>query len=182
MSEKYKFVDPEGIYFVTPTIVHWIDLFTRASYKDLICSSLRYCIEEKGLVLHAWCIMSSHLHLIISTKTPANPSDIMRDFKKFTSKEIVKLIGNQNESRREWLLRAFMESAQKIKRNRTYKVWRDGNHPILLDSVVVLQQRLDNVHNNPVDALIVSEASHYIYSSAIDYSGGKGLLPIKHLT
>ena len=36
MSEKYKFHDPDGIYFVTSTIVNWIDLFTRRELKELI--------------------------------------------------------------------------------------------------------------------------------------------------
>lgn len=36
MSEKYKFRDPEGLYFVICTIVHWIDLFTRKEFKHII--------------------------------------------------------------------------------------------------------------------------------------------------
>ncbi len=91
MSEKYKFHDPDGIYFVTPTIVDWVDLFTRKEYCQLIIDSLQYCQLKKGLVIHAWCIMPSHLHLIISRTGDFGLSEIMRDFKKHTSKRIVKI-------------------------------------------------------------------------------------------
>ncbi|UII20382.1 hypothetical protein [Fulvivirga ligni] len=67
MSEKYKFDDPEGMYFVTLSIVHWIDLFTRKEFKHLIIDSLKYCQHSKGLVINAWCLMPSHLHMIIRT-------------------------------------------------------------------------------------------------------------------
>ena len=177
MSEKYKFIDREGVYHVTLTVVHWIDLFTRKDYAYDIINSLKFCQENKGLHIHAWVIMSSHLHMIISSD--GEPlSDIMRDFKKFANKKIIETIGEINESRREWLLNAFSKAALKLKRVEGYKVWQDGNHPILLDGTNMLEQRLNYIHNNPVEAGIVEEAFHFVYSSASDYSGQKGLLRI----
>jgi hypothetical protein len=67
MSEKYKFLDPSGMYFVTSTIVGWADVFTRPDMKHTIVESLRYCQQNKGLLIHGWCLMPSHLHMIIST-------------------------------------------------------------------------------------------------------------------
>ena len=104
MSEKYKFVDDKGMYHVTLTIVHWIDLFTRKEYAYDIIKSLRFCQENKGLKIHAWVIMPSHLHMIVSSeRVPL--SDIMRDFKKFTNKKIIESIQSINESRREIMLK-----------------------------------------------------------------------------
>jgi putative transposase len=189
MSEKYKFHDPYGIYFVTLTIVDWIDLFTRPDYKHMIVESLKYCQKEKGLTLYACCIMSSHIHLIISSSrasvTRANNdltlSDILRDFKKYTSKKVIEMLHRINESRRKWLVEAFEKAADKIKRNSKYKIWQDGNHPILLDNNNMMQQRLDYVHNNPVEASIVDEPEHYIFSSARDYAGEKGMLDVEFI-
>ena len=55
-------------------------------------------------------------------------------------------------------------------------MWQDGNHPILLFSNEVLQQKLDylparqaGVHMNPVVAEFVDEPEYYWYSSARDY-------------
>ena len=51
--------------------------------------------------------MSNHLHLIVSAKEN-NLSDILRDFKKFTSKQIIKAIqDNEHESRKAWMLELF---------------------------------------------------------------------------
>ena len=178
MSEKYKFHNEEGVYFITPTIVGWIDLFTRKEYCNLVLNSLKYCQKEKGLVIHAWCIMPSHLHLILSTQGNEQLSSIVRDFKKFTSKAIIEEIENINESRKEWLLRGFKEAGAHLKRISNYKVWQDGNHPVELDTNKMLDQRLSYLHNNPVEQGIVFRTEDYCYSSAIDYSDEQGLLEI----
>ncbi|MGB3587966.1 MAG: transposase [Tunicatimonas sp.] len=177
MSEKYKFHDPEGIYFITMTVVYWIDLFTRTEFKHLYLDSLRHCQREKGLIIHAWVLMPSHAHLIVSSKQQTL-SAILRDLKKYTSKQTVKLLPNINESRRDWLIRAFAQAGSNLKRVTHSKVWRDGNHPILLDTNHLLEQRLNYIHQNPVKAEIVDEAEYYWYSSARDYNGQKGLLNV----
>ncbi len=179
MSEKYKFVDKDGMYFVTMATVGWVDLFTRWELKHVILDSLRYCQKEKGLIIHAWCLMPSHLHMIVRTKQE-KLSDIMRDFKKFTAKELIKTIERINESRKEWILQLFGEVADHLRRVTKYKVWQDGNHPELLYSAKFTRQKLDYIHNNPVADEIVDEPEEYLYSSARDYySKRKGYLEVE---
>jgi putative transposase len=168
MSEKYKFRDLSGIYFITLVIVGWVDLFTRWELKHVIIDSLRYCQKEKGLVMHAWCLMPSHLHMIISSGD-TEMSSILRDFKKYTSKEVINTIKRIDESRKDWILDLFGEVADHLKRVKNYKVWQDGNHPEILDSALLLDQKLDYLHNNPVADEIVDEPEEYRYSSARDY-------------
>lgn len=180
MSEKYKFHDQHGVHFVTTTVVHWIDLFTRKGLKHVVLDSLRHCQKEKGLTIHAWCLMPSHLHMIVSSNKD-ELSSIMRDFKKFTSKRLIKEIGHINESRREWLLRAFTQSGRELKRISGYKVWQDGNLPKGIETNDFLEQKLDYIHFNPVAAEIVDEVENYLYGSARDYAGKKGLLPVEVL-
>ena len=181
MSEKYKFTDPEGMYFITSSIVGWIDLFTRPELKHVIIDSLRHCQKEKGLVINAWCLMPSHLHLIARTTKVPLP-DIIRDFKKFTAKEIVKVINRINESRSGWMLDMFSEVADGLKRVGNYKVWQDGNHPELIFSPEFQKQKLNYVHYNPVEAEFVDEPEYYLYSSARDYRTSRtGLLEIEIL-
>ena len=94
MSTKYKFNNPEGIYFVSFAVVGWIDVFTRQVYRDLFLESLIYCRKEKNLNIHAWVIMSNHVHLIISSKTNGKLAEVMRDLKKYTAYKILKEIKN----------------------------------------------------------------------------------------
>ena len=178
MSEKYKIKRPEGIYFVTFTITDWIDIFIRPVYRHIIIDSLTYCQENKNLLIHAYVIMSSHLHAIFSVDGKIELQDIIRDFKKHTSKEIVKAIQEYPESRREWVLSGFENAARRIKRGKYNKVWQDGFHPVELDNNMIIEQRLNYIHQNPVEEEIVFRAEDYKYSSAIDYSGGKGVLSI----
>ncbi|NMF36211.1 transposase [Flammeovirga yaeyamensis] len=42
-------------------------------------------------MIHAYVIMSNHIHLIISKGLHINISDILRDFKKYTFKSIIKI-------------------------------------------------------------------------------------------
>ncbi len=177
MGFKYK-ISNDGIHFITATVVDWIDVFTRKELAEIVIDSLKYCQKEKGLVLYAWCLMPSHLHLIASTKENTTLSNVMRDFKKFTSKSIVAAIKEINESRREWLLDKFEFAGRTNFKNKEYKFWQDGFHPIELDTNAMMEQKLDYLHNNPVAAGIVYEPEHYVYSSAINYTGQLGLLDV----
>ena len=137
MSEKYKVRNPDGVDFVTCTVVGWVDLLIRPTYKDIIIDSLKFCIERKGLKVHAYVIMSSHVHLLLSTIDNISLPDIMRDFKTFTAKALISEIKAVNESRREWLLNKFSYEANRQKRGSEYKVWKDGFHPIMFSHHII---------------------------------------------
>jgi len=175
----YKIRNPEGIHFLTFAVVEWVDVFTRRAYRDIVLESLRFCQKEKGLLVHGWCIMSNHIHLVVSAKNE-DTSDIIRDFKKYTSKQIIKAISdNKSESRREWMLQLFREQGNKNIRNSVHQFWRQDNQPKELFSTGFTWQKMNYMHNNPVEAGLVEKPEDYLYSSARDYIGkGKGLLEI----
>jgi hypothetical protein len=127
--------------------------------------------------------MSRHLHLIISTAN-RNLSNILKDFKKFTSKEITTTIeNNRQESRKNWMLWIFKKADEKNSRNKEYQFWQQDNHAIQLETIDFTLDKLNYMHNNPVKAGIVEKAEEYLLSSARDYYFGKGgLLTIGHLT
>ena len=171
MSEKYKIWDQQKAYFLTLTIVGWIDIFTRKNHKMVIIDSLRYCQNEKGLVLFGFCLMSSHLHLIARTESKYSLSDVLRDFKKFTSKALIRQIMNEPESRREWLLEYFNKAGEITKGRTNFKVWQDGNHAEEVSSNKFFIEKLNYIHNNPVEELIVENPEDYFFSSARNYAG-----------
>jgi REP element-mobilizing transposase RayT len=67
MSVKYKIRDQYGLNFLTLTICGWVDLFTRAAFRDIVLDSWRYCAEHKGLQVWGFVFMSNHIHLIANT-------------------------------------------------------------------------------------------------------------------
>jgi putative transposase len=81
MSSKYKIGEDAIAHFVTFTVVGWVDVFSREQYKEIFVKSLQYCQQQKGLVLHAWVIMTNHVYLIISSNTN-KLEHIVRDLKK----------------------------------------------------------------------------------------------------
>ncbi|MFD2512238.1 transposase [Pontibacter locisalis] len=178
MSRKYKFHNPEGLYFVIFAVVYWIDVFTREEYFSLLTESLNYCRKNKGMEIYAWCIMPSHVHLIFRAKDN-NPSVLLKELKTYTSKQLQKAIAEHNqESRKEWMLWLMERAGLKNSNIKHRQFWQQHNKPIELWSPTVIDQKIDYIHNNPVEAGFVSEPEHWKYSSAIDFSGGKGVLEI----
>ena len=98
MSEKYKVIDSTVPTFITITVVDWVDLFTRPVYYNILHESLNYCIKEKGLSVHAYVHMTNHIHLI-GTAFEGKLQNVTRDFKKYTSKKLIKAIQEHPDSR-----------------------------------------------------------------------------------
>lgn len=182
MPSKYVIGDQQAPHFISFATVQWVDALSRPIYKDIIVDSLRYCQQEKGLILYAYVIMSNHVHIIASAKEGFKLTDILRDLKKFTSKQLFTAIeDNPQESRKSWMLWLFRSTGANNSNNQNIQVWQQDNRPIELSTPEMAKQRLDYLHNNPVAEGIVFEAQHYVYSSAFDYSGGKGFLKIDFL-
>jgi len=128
------------LYFVTTTVIDWLDVFTRPAYKHIVLESLRYCQQHKSLDIYAWVLMTNHLHVIVGLREGGVTGDVMRDFK--------------------------------------IKFWQDGSYIERIDSCEFYRQKVDYVHMNPVRQEIVERPEEYLYSSARDYAGEKGLLDV----
>ena len=128
MSRKYKFGESTGAYFISFATVYWIDVFTRDMYFSVITASLDYCRKNKGMEIYGYCIMPSHIHLIFRS-AEANPSGLIRDFKGFTSRKMVKIIEeNVQESRKEWLLCMFEKAGKKNSNVKNRQFWQQNNN------------------------------------------------------
>ena len=171
--------NPDGIYFLSTTVVNWIDVFTRKEYCEIILGSLNYCVAKKGLILYGYVIISSHIHLIIGRKDEGvGLSSIVRDFKKITSSKIIKAIEEHpNESRKEWILWMMKRAGAKNSNNVQFQFWQQDNHPIDLEGDWI-DQKLEYVHNNPVEAGVVRKPEDYLYSSGSNDAGQRGLMKV----
>lgn len=179
MSRKYKVRDNTRLHFVTFATVYWIDIFTRAEYKNIVLDSLLYCQKNKGLDIYAWCIMTNHVHLIIGTESSLPLHGIIRDFKAFTSRRLREAIEeNPQESRKKWLQWIMTNAGRRNSNNDSWQLWQQDYHPIELFTYPVIKQKLDYIHQNPVEAGFVFQSEDWQYSSAGDYAGLKGFLDI----
>jgi len=176
----YKIRSQTLPHFITFAIVDWLDVFTGKLYCNIVLDCIRYCQKEKSMNLFAWCLMSNHFHMISASKI-GDLSGLLRDFKKFTSKQIITAIqGNKAEIRREWMLEIFKKWGEDNSRNKEFQLWRQDNQPQELFGAKFIYQKLNYIHMNPVPVGIVELPEHYLYSSAKNYAFRKkcGLLDI----
>ena len=121
--------------------------------------------------------MSNHIH-IIANSPEGLLSDTLRDFKKFTARNIIENIQDSNESRKDWMLNRFQFNAQRHSRNENYQMWTHENHAVVIYSPDFARQKLDYLHNNPVRAGIVRKPEEYIYSGASNYAEMESVMKI----
>jgi putative transposase len=164
MSESYKIKD-DGLYFVTFGVVGWLDIFTRRIYQDILIESFQYCQANKNLELYCYCFMPNHIHMIAGSEN-GSLTGILKSLKSFTAKEMMKAISeNPLESRKELFLHQFNYFGKKSK-NAEMQFWKHANHPIYLFSNEMINQKVDYIHQNPVEAGFVNEAHEWRLSSA----------------
>jgi|JI10StandDraft_1071094.scaffolds.fasta_scaffold486130_1 REP element-mobilizing transposase RayT len=179
-ADGYQIRNQSATHYLTFSIEGWVDLFSRKIYKDLIIESFAHCQKNKNLCIHAFVIMTNHVHTLWTAKNN-NLSDVIRDFKTYTSKSFIKIINETPESRREWLLYMFSFYARQTVANKQYKIWTNDNHPEEIFSQDFFYQKLQYIHENPVRAGIVFEGIDYIYSSATNYANKKSVFNVDFL-
>ena len=178
MSRKYKFHDDAKLYFISFATVHWIDVFTREEYSQIVLNSWKFCQEKKGLEIYGWCIMPSHVHMIIGSNKN-KLEDIVRDMKSFTSTALRKCIKeNVQESRKEWIIWMMERAGKKNGNNNDWQLWQQHNKPLEIKDQEMFDKMLEYIHMNPVMAGFVINPEDWKYSSAKDFSGVKGLVQL----
>jgi putative transposase len=165
MSELRK-ANYDTVFFVTLTVVSWVDVFTRKPYCDELVRNIKYCQQHKGLELYAYVIMSNHMHWLAGHKE-GKLNHMLRDFKSYTAKQLLSLIyDNPMESRRDWMKIVFQYNAKFQQQNAENMFWQKTNHPIDCYNRKLLWQKMNYIHENPVRGGLVKEGGDWWYSSA----------------
>jgi putative transposase len=183
LREGYSIRDQYAPHFLTFTICGWIDLFSRKIYRDIVLDAFRYAQANKQMVIYGYVIMSNHIHVIMKANEHQKKtlSDIIRDFKKFTHREMIKVIESDIESRRLWMLHQFKYYGNSNPNNLLMQIWTNDNHPEICFSTAFTIIKLRYIHENPVRAGIVVKAENYLYSSASNYAELGGILEVNLL-
>jgi len=168
-------------YFLTFNVVDRMDVFVRPIYKEVITNALNHFTDSQGLVIYAWCLMTSHIHVLVKTREGNGPAYFERDFKKFTTPEIIKAIEMEMDLRKEWMMQRFEDFSKSLRRIEKFHLWQSCSSPLHIDSGQsrLLLERIDHIHENPVRERIVELPENYLFSSARDYAGLRGLVKVK---
>ena len=113
-----------------------------------------------------YVVMPNHLHLICAGTASRPLSDTLRDFKQFTAKKIIEQLNMEKKTK---LLRVLQHAALQDGKGNDFKIWMEGNHPVLMDSELMFREKLSYLHDNPVRKGYVEKPEHWLYSSARNY-------------
>ena len=170
--------DQFASYFLTFTVVGWVDLFSRKACRDVLIDSMTHCQQHKGLIVQAYVIMSSHMHVIWRAREDSGGlSGIVRDYKRYSSNHLLKwIMKSPEESRKDWMKLVFRYHARYASSNNQYAIWTKDNHPKILLHPRFISQKIDYIHRNPVVNGLVLNPEDYLYSSAGNYVQKEGCL------
>jgi putative transposase len=143
----------EGIYYLTFTVRNWHYIFDRHNRFQILADSLSYCQSHKALKVYAYVFMINHMHLIASAP---DMSGFVRDFKKFTSREM-----RENIMATEPPVLKYFED-----RKGGHEFWSATNMPKMIETEAFLIQKMQYVHNNPVRRQYVQRPEDWVWSSA----------------
>jgi putative transposase len=170
---RYQFLPGDSFpYFLTATAVNWLPLFSSPDITSILLDSLNFLIAQQRLVLYAYVIMENHIHLIASGE---NLTKEISNFKSFTARKSIDYYQNQHNLA---ILEQLTIHKLEHKKDREFQFWQEGVHPQQIQDENMLQQKIDYIHHNPVRRGYVDLPEHWRYSSARDYAGQHGLLPV----
>lgn len=163
--------DPANLYFITTTVVQRVHLFKRDVVKRIIVDSLGYMRVKGWINLHAFVVMPNHVHFMIRFLADYTLTEVMREFKKHTSKQIIRQY--QAEDNQQAL--AFLEQMAGHLADQHYKVWEKGYDARDVFSIEFLRQKVTYIHNNPCQPQwqLVERPELYPWSSARYYLLGQ---------
>jgi putative transposase len=169
---RYRIRDEKAPHFVTCTVLNWMPLFTRPQTTAIVLDALKYRQEQADWQIYGYVILENHLHMVVQTK------DLSAELPRFKSYTARKLIDYLKERCAERLLKQFSFFRKEHKRDREYQLWEEGSHPEMIENEMVLRQKLEYIHQNPVKRGYVDDPIHWRYSSARNYAGCPGLIPV----
>lgn len=169
---RYVITEPDKPHFLTCTVMDWLPVFTRPDAVAIILDSWSHQRDHDGLKLYGYVILENHLHFVAQAP---QLDKCVGSFKSYTAQRLIKLL---QQHRAERILQRLRFTKRAHKRDREYQFWQEGSHAEMVFNEVIMRQKLDYIHHNPVKRGYVDLPEHWRYSSARNYQGQAGLLEI----
>ncbi|MEO1067608.1 MAG: transposase [Cyanobacteria bacterium J06638_6] len=169
---RYVITEPDAPHFLTCTVVEWLPIFTRPEAVGILSNSWTYLREHSDFKLYGYVVLENHLHLVAQAP---KLDKCIASFKSFTAVKLIELL---TRHRAATILRRLHEAKPVYKRDRDYQFWQEGVHAELVFSEIMMRQKLEYIHNNPVKRGYVDNPEHWRYSSARNYLGEPGIIAV----
>jgi putative transposase len=169
---RYRIEPGPEAYFLTSTVVAWLPVFSDPQVAKILLDSWTFLQEHGRITLYGYVILENHAHWLASGKELAKE---VGDFKSFTARKIIDYL---EATGRKSVLQQLHWFREQHKADRDYQLWQEGSHPEQIQSHEMSIQKLDYIHMNPVKRGYVDDPVHWRYSSARNYAGMQGLIPV----
>ena len=169
---RYTITEPQTAHFVTCTIIDWLPLFSSPEVVQIIFDSWSFLRNEGDFKLYGFVVLENHLHFI------AQSDDLTRSVSRFKSYTARQIIDGYIAQKAYGILDRLAFGKKQHKHDRDHQFWQEGSHPELIQSDVVMREKLEYIHNNPAKRGYVDLAEHWRYSSARCYQGEDGLIEL----
>ena len=141
--------------------------------KAVLCRAVDEARRSAGFLLFAYVIMFDHMHLI--TSRPTTTSNVLRVLKGLTARRVIDYLKENN----------YLSSLSKLEhqeqdRNHKYSLWQTEKNVLPVFSEGMFMEKVNYIHQNPVQAGFVTKEEDWKYSSARDFCGMKGLVELSY--
>ena len=152
--------------FITITNLNWLPVLQNDFHKQIIIEAINRRVELEQVTVYGFVIMPNHLHFIWQLHDEVNRTNFQRDLLKFTSRSILNFMRMHDDP----MLKALEVKAT----DRKFQVWERNSLSVDLFSEKVFLQKLDYIHNNPLQPKwnLTTLPEEYRWSSAQFYETG----------
>jgi REP element-mobilizing transposase RayT len=159
-------MDLNKIYYLTVTILRWNNILENDHFKWVIIDSLKYLSEKDKIKVYGFVIMPNHIHLILELLEMNGKESPYASFMKNTAHRFLHILKDMNSD----ILKNFEVNDQ----SRKYQFWQRNPMAVPLYSPKFIHQKLDYIHNNPVQGkwMLADSPVKYAFSSASFYDTG----------
>ena len=136
---KGRYSVPEAFYLLTTTTHNRKPILTKKGVAQIIFDVFEWLETEERIRWYCIMIMPDHLHAIVQLRTQHTLSSIMHTLKRFTARQINKLLKQEG---------AF---------------WQEGYHDSGIRGDTALNEMIRYCYENPVRKGLVETAKDYPY-------------------
>jgi REP element-mobilizing transposase RayT len=164
MPHRFQISRDSQALFITLNAKNRLPVFREDEIKSVLCQAIDEARKSAGFLLFAYAIMIDHLHVI--TNQPRPISEVLRVLKGITARRVIDYLKEQNYN-------ASLSKLQHEVRDRNYRysLWQTEKNVYPIFSEGLFMQKVNYIHNNPVQAGMVERAIDYRWSSARIWRG-----------
>ena len=157
--------DVPGLAFITTTVKDWRPIYTNECMADIVIHQLKETANYYNVSVVSYCLMPSHLHLIIDLANINDLSMIIGSFKSLSARKLKALFGDYLK---------FWPGIED-----SFHLWKPRFDDFIIRNRDQMMVKINYIHENPVRAKLVRNAIDWKCSSARDWLlNEKGLIEI----